>query len=133
MTTSNGLCGIICHDDVAMQRAVGVIMERIGFDPVTVVEGFGEDTLAVATSSQPDAVVFDLALSGDYGLRLIPALREASPGCVVVALSSLGGLRERARDAGAIGLVDPRDLRHVDDCLRVGLDPSHPCHWPPDE
>lgn len=120
------LRGLIVHDDPAMQRALGVIMERCGFQ-VSLVDGFATDAVRVAEVLRPDAVVIDLALSGDLGLQMLPLFRRASPACMIVVLSPLTALRQRARELGGFGLVDPRDLRHVEDWLLLGTDPEHPC------
>lgn len=120
------LRGLIVHDDPAVQRALAVIMERCGFQ-VMGVAGFPDDSIPAARATRPDAVVLDLALSGDLGLGIIPAFLATAPACMVVVLSPFTGLREQARELGALGLVDPRDLRHVEDWLLLGTDPEHPC------
>lgn len=120
------LRGLIVHDDAAMQLALRVIMERCRFEIVGVT-GFPDESIPAALATRPDAVVFDLALSGDLGLKIIPAFLASSPACMVVVLSPFTGLRAQARELGAMGLVDPRDLRHVEDWLLLGTDPEHPC------
>lgn len=120
------LRGLIVHDDPSLQRALGVIMERCGFQ-VAMVDGFASDAVRAAEAIRPDAVVIDLALSGDLGLLMIPAFRRVSPACMIVVLSPFTALRERARELGAMSVVDPRDLRHVEDWLLLGIDPDHPC------
>ncbi|HVL99546.1 MAG TPA: response regulator [Egibacteraceae bacterium] len=120
------LRGLIVHDDVAVQRALAVIMERCGFQVVGV-SGFPDDSIPAARATRPDAIVIDLALSGDLGLRIIPEFLQASPACMVVVLSPFTALREQSRELGALSVVDPRDLRHVEDWLLLGMDPDHPC------
>jgi len=120
------LRGLIVHDDLAVQRALAVIMDRCGFH-VAAVTGFPEESMPVARAFRPDAVVFDLALSGDLGLRIIPEFLATSSACMVVALSPFTALRAQARELGAMGLVHPRDLRHVEDWLLLGVNPEHPC------
>lgn len=123
--TTDGRRGLICHDEVAMRRALGVIMQRCGYAHVDVTD-FAREAIAAAERFQPDAVVVDLALTGELGLRAVRAFAAASPGCLVVVLSPFSGLRRRAREAGGLALVDPNDLRHVEDWLLLGADPSHP-------
>jgi len=121
------LRGLIVHDDPAVRRALGVIMERCRFQ-VSGIAGFPEESIPAARALRPDAVVFDLALSGDLGLQIIPAFLATSPACMVVALSPFTALRDQARELGALALVDPRDLRHVEDWLLAGTDPGAHCH-----
>ena len=120
------LRGLIVHDDVAVQRALGVIRERCRFQVVGVA-GYPDESIPAAKATRPDAVVFDLALTGDLGLKIIPEFVATSPACMVVVLSPFTALRDEARQLGAMGLVDPRDLRHVEDWLLLGTDPEHPC------
>ena len=120
------LRGLIVHDDVAVQRALGVIMERCRFQVVGVAS-FPDTSIPAARATRPDAVVFDLALSGDHGLKIIPEFLASSPACMVVVLSPFTALRGQALELGAMGLVHPRDLRHVEDWLLLGTDPEHPC------
>jgi len=120
------LRGLIVHDDVAVQRALSVILERCRFRIVGTAV-FPDESLIAARVTRPDAVVFDLALSGDLGLQIIPAFLATSPACMVVVLSPFTALRAAAKELGAMGLVDPRDLRHVEDWLLLGTDPEHPC------
>lgn len=119
--------GLVCHDDVAAQRAIGVLMKRSGFtDPV--VAAYASEGVDAAERSKPDAVVVDLAVTGDLGLCAIAAFHHAAPCCLVLCLSSFTALEPLARAAGALCLVDPRDLRHLEDWLLLGTDPDHPCH-----
>ena len=120
------LRGLIVHDEMAVQRALGVIMERCRFQIVGMA-AFPDESIPAARATRPDAVVFDLALSGDHGLKIISEFLATSPACMVVVLSPFTGLRTQARDLGATGLVDPRDLRHLEDWLLLGTDPDHPC------
>lgn len=126
METADELRGLIWHDDVAVQRALGVIMQRCGYEHLQVAGSFDEARAAVECL-HPNAVVLDLALTDELGIQAVPALLEASPTSLVVVLSPFTALRQRACQVGALGLVDPRDLRHVEDWLLLGRDPHHPC------
>lgn len=127
MNNGDGMRGLVCHDDVAAQRAIGVIMARSGFTDLAVAP-YASHALTAAAQLEPDAVVVDLAVTGELGLGAVAAFREAAPGCLVFVLSPFVGLRPQAREAGALCLVDPRDLRHLEDWLLLGTDPDHPCH-----
>lgn len=126
MATVAGRRGLICHDDVAMQRAVGVLFERVGLE-VQAVADYARDAVALAEQHQPDAVVMDLAVTGELGIRAVTAFVEAAPECAVLVLSPFARLDHPARKAGARCLVDPGDLRHLEDWLLLGIDPDHPC------
>lgn len=117
---------LICHDDVAACRAIAVILERSGYTDLAAARSASE-AIPAAETLQPDAVVIDLALTGELGLAAIPAFQEAAPGCLVYCLSPFARLRPQARAAGAMCVVDPRDLRHLEDWILLGSDPDHPC------
>lgn len=124
--TSGVRRAVICHDDVASQRAVGVLLERTGLE-VAAVADYADEAVAAVRRHQPSVVVVDLAVTGERGVGAVAAFTEAAPGCVVAALSPFSGLEGVVRQAGARCLVDPGDLRHLEDWLLLGLDSDHPC------
>lgn len=112
--TLRGLC---CDDEPAACRAVEAILDRCGFEVVAPVASAGE-AVAAAAAARPDALVIDLALTGDPGLRTLALVRAAAPGCAVIVVSSLDTMGPAARDAGAYDFVAKSDLRALETCLR---------------
>ncbi|HET6568596.1 MAG TPA: response regulator transcription factor [Rhodothermales bacterium] len=66
-------------------------------------------------SSRPDVAVVDLSLSDAYGLSLIPAIRQSSPGTQVVVFSmgKESAFAERAIRVGALGYVSKTESSAV--------------------
>jgi len=81
--------------------------------------------LALADSTDPSVALVDLLLPDtDTGLDLVRSLSQR-PGCVVVAMSGRGGMREAALAAGARALVDKSGdidaiLNTVRTCAQAG-------------
>jgi ActR/RegA family two-component response regulator len=92
-------------------------MERRGVEVVGVLESAG-DLISMASATRPDHIVVDLALSGELGLGIVGALRDAAPKCAVVVLCPFDSLRQPALRAGASELFDFTDLRKLDRCLQ---------------
>lgn len=111
------LRGLIWEDDGDAERAIRAVMEQCGFEVVALAISVPE-ALNAAQRTQPHAVVLDLALSGELGLRIVPQLAAVVPGVAVVVLSPFGALETHAADAGACGLIDKSDLRHLARCLQ---------------
>lgn len=115
---------LICHDDPDMQRAVAVILDRTGHEVIGVCATAAEATTMAAARLDLEVVVLDLALCGAAGLRMVQRLRADSPRCDVVVLSPFVNLRQAALESGALGLVEPDDLRDLETCLHP-FDASH--------
>ncbi len=101
---------IVCHDDLAMRRAVVATVERAGL----VLAGQsdrGAEAVRLAREVRPDVAIIHLALLGTLGLRLIPTLQGTGPGTLVIGLSPLDSLVGPALDAGAHAVVTENDLR----------------------
>jgi DNA-binding NarL/FixJ family response regulator len=94
-----------------------VILERTGFRLIAEVDSAAD--LIVATGRNlPDAVVLDLTLTGDLGLRALAGVHAACPDCAVVVVSSFHTMRQAALDAGAHDFVGTADLRALETSLR---------------
>ncbi len=117
---------VLCEDLTDLNRAIGVMLSDCGFAVLAV--SSSDDTLAAVRASQPEVVVIDIALSGRFGLGLIPAVIAAAPNCRVIVLSALDGLHDRVLAAGAIELLRPTDLRPLRGALQAVLnDQIHGC------
>ena len=111
------LRALSCNDTPATRRAVEVILHRCKFQVVTEVRSAAEAIVA-AGIGRPDVVVLDLALTGDLGLRALPALHGACPGSAVVVVSSFDTMRPAALAAGAYDFVGNSDLRALERSLQ---------------
>ena len=103
---------LILEDDPALTLAVRVILERQGFEVVAVAES-ATAAIQGAERARPDALVVVLALSGVHGVRIVSALRAASPESAVAVLSPFPRLRRPAFEAGAAEVVEIEDLRYL--------------------
>ncbi|MGH9284654.1 MAG: response regulator [Acidimicrobiales bacterium] len=106
---------MVCDDEPIVRSAVRAVLERCGF--VVGTAGSADAAVQAATAEPPDAIVVDLDLSGDRGVRLITALLQAAPGCAVVVVTTFTALRQAALDAGARVVIDRSDLRDLEPCL----------------
>jgi len=104
------LRGLLCMDDPATRRAVDVLLRRCGYRVIAEV-GSAAEAIVAAGIGEPDAVVLDLALTGDLGLGALAALHAASPGCAVIVVSSFDTMRPATLEAGAYDFVGNSDLR----------------------
>ena len=73
----------------------------------------GESAIAAAAEHKPDVAVIDVFMPGINGFQTAKRLREAHPELKVVIVSAEGypDHPRLAREAGAIGFLDKRDLR----------------------
>lgn len=73
----------------------------------------GESAIAAAAESKPDVVVVDVFMPGINGFQTARRLRDAHPALKIVVVSAEGypDHPRLARDSGAIGFLDKRDLR----------------------
>jgi two-component system, NarL family, nitrate/nitrite response regulator NarL len=98
---------LVVDDHIATLTALADLLEREY--PRLEVVGVARDgagTLRAVRDAQPDVVVLDLDLGGEYGLDLLPAIRR-HPGIAVVILTASDDPRERNRAlaAGAAAFV----------------------------
>jgi ActR/RegA family two-component response regulator len=69
------------------------------------------DAVRRATDLNPDVAIVDLAVAGSVGVRIVPVIRSAVPGCEVVVVAPFPELGAAARRAGAYEVVRASDLR----------------------
>lgn len=104
---------VICEDDPVLAAAlIATVSHLYGLNVAATVTSLSE-AFSAADRTSPDLVVIDLALAGEFGLGVIPALHVAAPGCsvVVVVPPAFVGLQEEALAAGAVSFVESSDLR----------------------
>jgi DNA-binding NarL/FixJ family response regulator len=98
---------LVVDDHAPTLAAIADLLEREY--PRLEVVGIASDgaaALRVIGDAEPDVVVLDLDLGGEYGLDLMPAIRR-HPGIVVVILTASDDPIERSRAlrAGAVAFI----------------------------
>lgn len=105
---------VLTVDDQPLFRdaARAVISATPGFVSLAEVPT-GEDALALVDRLQPDFVLLDVSLPGINGLETSRRLTASEPAPVVLLISAQddAGLRDSARDCGAVGFVSKEELR----------------------
>lgn len=122
---------LIVDDEVAIRRLLRNTLERAGYAVVEAMDA--RAALAQAAAEHPDAVLLDLGLPDRDGLGLIPLLRAAEVG-VLLVVSARDATDEKvaALDLGADDYVTkPFDTEELLARLRVGLRHHGPSHATP--
>jgi DNA-binding NarL/FixJ family response regulator len=105
---------VLTVDDQPLFRdaARAVVAATPGFVSLAEVPS-GEDAIALVDRLQPDFVLLDVNLPGIDGLETSRLLTDAAPGLVVLLISAQDdpGLRDAARDYGAVAFVSKEELR----------------------
>ncbi|MDP8930618.1 MAG: response regulator [Actinomycetota bacterium] len=118
---------VVCHDDAGSRRIIAAHVERAGFEVAGETDR-GIEAVRLAGELRPAVAIVHLALLGGLGLRLIPTLQAAAPGCLVIGISPLETLFRAALDAGAHAVVAENDLRRLaaelDAIARCRLSPA---------
>lgn len=115
--TIASLRALVVEDHAQTRFAVAAILYRHGFDVTTHVGPMAE-VLVAADRRRPQVVVVDAALTGLAGLAALSSISDAAPGCAIIVLSQLDGLRQAALEAGATDVVAPADLRRLATCVQ---------------
>lgn len=77
---------MIADDDPVVQSLLGMTLGE-SFEVVGVAVD-GEEAVALALSSQPDAALIDVEMPRGGGLRAVRGISEVSPGTAIVVLSA---------------------------------------------
>ena len=81
---------ILVVDDHPLTRdALSSLLAQGGFEVVGEAAD-GDEALDLAERLQPDLVLLDLSMPGLGGLKALPGIRTAAPGCEVVVLTASG-------------------------------------------
>ena len=112
-TAATPLVAVICEDDAVVATALAHTLRDLYGMRVAATVRTAAAALVAAASIQPNLVVIDLALTGQRGLRIVPELHEAAPGCAVVVCAppEFVDLRLDAVASGAVTLVKASDVR----------------------
>lgn len=107
---------LVCEDDASLRELLHLSLGGV-FDVLEATDG--NESVELARTARPDAVVVDLMLPGVLGIDVIRAVRaEAGTGPMrIVALSAWSHLDQEAVEAGADRFLskpfDPEELRAV--------------------
>ena len=97
---------LLVDDDPEMRAVVRDFLEGAGFRVLEAADTDG--LLALVPRVEPAAIILDHELPGDWGLEVLPLLRERHPHIPVVVITAFGGprLRATAEQLGAAGYLD---------------------------
>lgn len=116
---------LVIDDEGNLRRMLRMVLEEEGF---TVTEAAsGEEGLALAGESRPEAILLDLVLPGASGLEVLPGLRAAAPGTPVIMMSGEATLADavEATRRGAFHFLEkPLTPEAVLVTLRAALEVS---------
>jgi two-component system response regulator RegA len=111
---------LLVDDDPVFARVLGRALQARGFSVATELTLGDAASRLGSTSAPPRYAVLDLNLAGDSGLKLVPAVRRASPGCRIVILTGYASIAT-AVDAIKLGadqyLAKPVDVEAIVNAL----------------
>ncbi len=105
---------VLVDDDPEMRAVLRDFLAAAGYRVGEA--GDTETLLAVVPLVAPAAIILDHELPGDWGLEVLPVLRQRHPDVPVIVITAFGGprLRETAERLGAAGYLDkPFRLAHL--------------------
>lgn len=97
---------LVVDDDADVRDVVKTILERAQYE--VAVAGDGAEALRVIAGWQPAAIVTDIVMPQEEGLRLIFEARKLQPGLPIVAISGAryGRYLTLAKQLGADAVLD---------------------------
>ena len=113
---------ILIVDDIAEMRDLTRLrLEQAGHEIVGEASTGGTG-IAVAETTQPDAVVLDVMMPEMTGLEALPGIVAAAPGTRVLVFSSLADVTlSDVRRLGGHGLLDKIDQFRLDEAVAAVL------------
>ncbi len=114
---------LIVDDERSLRFSIGEWARDAGFTPIEAANG--RDALEAVRERDVDAVLLDLKLGDEDGLRLLKQLRELDPAVPVVMLTGHGTVEHavRAIKMGAYDfMLKPPDLDHLGIVLERALE-----------
>src|ERR1700754_1183503 len=119
---------LIADDDAVQRRLVENMVQRCGYDAVTVENGDAAVALLLDSDAKAiDALVLDLVMPGLDGLGVLAKIREAGLDLPVIVQTAHGGIDNvvSAMRAGAHDfVVKPVGIERLQVSLRNALNPS---------
>jgi CheY-like chemotaxis protein len=97
---------LLVDDDPEMRAVVRDFLAGAGFRVLEAADT--EALLALVPRVEPAAIILDHELPGDWGLEVLPLLRQQHPHIPVIVITAFGGprLRATAEELGAAGYLD---------------------------
>jgi DNA-binding response OmpR family regulator len=97
---------VLVDDDPEMRAMLRDFLAGAGFRVAEA--GDTEALLALVPQAAPAAIILDHELPGDWGLEVLPLLRQRHPDVPVILITAFGGprLRATAERLGAAGYLD---------------------------
>jgi two-component system response regulator DesR len=98
---------VIADDDETFAGSLADLLEADGRVEVIGIASNGEEAIQLALWHDPDIVLMDAAMPGIDGIEATRLVRESRPRLCILMVSGAESkeLRDRAREAGAAGLV----------------------------
>jgi two-component system, NarL family, response regulator DesR len=98
---------VIADDDEAFAASLADLLEADGRVEVIGIASNGEEAIQLALWHDPDIVLMDAVMPGIDGIEATRLVRESRPRLCILMVSGAESkeLRDRAREAGAAGLV----------------------------
>ncbi|WP_245702584.1 response regulator, partial [Streptomyces aurantiacus] len=99
---------VLLAEDQGMMRGALALLLGLEEDIEVVAQvGTGDAIVGAALESRPDVALLDIELPGISGLDAAALLREETPDCRVLILTTFGrpGYLRRAMEAGAAGFL----------------------------
>jgi CheY-like chemotaxis protein len=97
---------LIVDDDPEMRAMLRDVLAGAGFPTEEAADT--EALLALIPRVEPAAIILDHEMPGDWGLEILPALRQRWPSIPIVIITAFGGpkARETATRLGAAAYLD---------------------------
>lgn len=123
---------LMVEDDPKISLAFGVRLKAMGYEVVTAQDAIS--AVAQVRRHRPDVVLLDISLPGGDGFtvaeRINSLIDSAATPIVFVTASKQPGLRERAKQLGAVGFLNkPFDATSLANAIESALYPSD--SWQP--
>ncbi|MFF1717336.1 response regulator [Streptomyces sp. NPDC058268] len=98
---------LLAEDQGMMRGALALLLGMEEDIEVVAQVGRGDEIVDAALNARPDVALLDIELPGRSGLEAAADLREESPECRVLILTTFGrpGYLRRAMEAGAVGFL----------------------------
>lgn len=97
---------LVVDDEPQIREMLSMYFERHGYE--TLMAGDSKETLRIVSESKIDAVILDIGLAEEDGLKLLEKLKAENPGLRVIMLTGMGfveDLLQEATQKGADGYV----------------------------
>ena len=111
------LRAVLCDDDTTVRHVVRTLAEDCGFEVVGEA-ALALEALVLAEMTKAHVLVLDLSLRGMSGNAVIPAVRSAAPGTVIIVYTAFDTLARLAEEVGVEDVVRKDEPGKLEDALR---------------